>query len=193
MKLFSIDADNTITTFAAAEQLPEGQERFTSEEELFDASTTWPADRLVAVWNSFAGAAGFGAGLKPVKKFTDRTVACKRIWNAIQKLDGEAAAETTEGAAAAKAPKAKAAKSAPKAKKAAKSKEAAGPREGTKAAQVVAMLQRKNGATLNELASTFQYARHTIRGMVAGSLKKAGYKIESFKNPQGDRTYRITE
>jgi hypothetical protein len=29
--------------------------------------------------------------------------------------------------------------------------------------------------------------------MIAGSLKKAGYKIESFKNQQGDRTYRITE
>jgi hypothetical protein len=36
-------------------------------------------------------------------------------------------------------------------KKTAKPKESAGPREGSKTAQVVAMLQRKNGATLAEI------------------------------------------
>src|ERR1039458_4156907 len=47
--------------------------------------------------------------------------------------------------------KAAPAKNAPKAKKAAKPQEGAGPREGSKTAQVVAMLQRKNGATLAEI------------------------------------------
>jgi hypothetical protein len=29
-------------------------------------------DRFATVWNSFAGVAGFGADLKPVKKFENR-------------------------------------------------------------------------------------------------------------------------
>src|ERR1700733_11279726 len=127
MKLFSIDADNTITTFATADQLPEGQEHFVTEKELAGVAANWPADRLVAVWNSFAGVAGFGADLKPVKKFTDRKAAVARIFKAIQKLGGEDTA-AAPAEAAPKAPKAakvakpaKAPKTAP-AKKAAKAK-----------------------------------------------------------------------
>ena len=55
------------------------------------------------------------------------------------------------------------------------------------------MLQRKGGATLDELARTFKWERHTVRGMIAGSLKKAGHKIESFKSDKGERTYRINQ
>src|SRR5208282_4834426 len=46
---------------------------------------SWPATRLVEVWNSFAGVAPFD-NLKPVKKFTDRKAAVARIWEAIQRL-----------------------------------------------------------------------------------------------------------
>ena len=60
-------------------------------------------------------------------------------------------------------------------------------------AQVIAMLSRKNGATLDELARTFHWEKHTVRGMIAGSLKKAGHKIESFKSDKGERTYRINQ
>jgi len=84
-----------------------------------------------------------------------------------------------------------AAKNAPKAKKAARTEESAGPREGSKTAKVVAMLQRKNGATLEEIMTQMGWQRHTVRGMIAGSLKKAGYTVESFKSEKGDRTYRI--
>jgi hypothetical protein len=55
------------------------------------------------------------------------------------------------------------------------------------------MLQRKNGATLNELAERFSWKTWTVRGMIAGSLKKAGHKIESFKSDKGERTYRINQ
>ena len=48
MRLFAIDADNTITAFPAAEQVPEGQEQFASEKELAKLAANWPADRLVA-------------------------------------------------------------------------------------------------------------------------------------------------
>jgi hypothetical protein len=79
------------------------------------------------------------------------------------------------------------------AKKAAKAQESAGPREGSKTAQVVAMLQRKNGATLAEIVDKMGWQKHTVRGFMAGAMKKAGYTIESFKSDKGERSYRINQ
>jgi hypothetical protein len=205
MRLFAIDTDNAITAFPAAEQIPEGQEHFATEKELAKLAANWPTDRLVQIWNGFAGVAGFAGDLKPVKKFTDRKSAVARIWKAIQGLDG-AAPETptaTQEAAtpAPRAPKGApkkakatknttAAKKAPRAKRAARTQET-GPREGSKTAQVVAMLQRKNGATLAEIMDKMGWQKHTVRGFMAGTMKKAGYTVESFKPEGGERTYRI--
>jgi hypothetical protein len=61
-----------------------------------------------------------------------------------------------------------------------------GPREGSKAAQVVAMLQREGGATISEIMSTMGWQKHTVRGFMAGTMKKAGYTVEG-----GERTYRL--
>jgi hypothetical protein len=214
MKLFAIDAENTITTFPAAEQIPEGQERFSSENELFAAASMWPTERLVQIWNSFAGVAGFGVDLKPVKKFTNRNTGVKRIWNAIQALDGspEAAAAPPEAATAtaaatapakaAKAPKApkvakgakKAAKAAPAKAKASKTTKVAKPTtpsEKSKKAIVIDMMKRKGGATLNEIAEETGWARHTIRGFVSIAGSKLGLTIESSKNEAGERKYRV--
>jgi hypothetical protein len=66
-----------------------------------------------------------------------------------------------------------------------------GPREGTKAAQVVAMLRRKNGATLVEIMETTGWQKHTVGGFMAGAMKKAGYEVESFKPEGAERSYRI--
>jgi hypothetical protein len=88
--------------------------------------------------------------------------------------------------------KASAAKNAPKGKKAAKGQDA-GPREGSKTAQVVAMLQRKGGATLAEIMAKMGWQRHTVRGFMAGAMKKAGFAVESFKPEGGERTYRINK
>jgi outer membrane biosynthesis protein TonB len=79
----------------------------------------------------------------------------------------------------------------PKAPKSAKAAKTEGAREGSKTAQVVALLKRKNGATLAEIMEKMGWLRHTVRGFVAGSLKKAGYTVESFKPEGGERTYRI--
>jgi hypothetical protein len=87
--------------------------------------------------------------------------------------------------------KATPAKIAPKAKKAAKAQQSEGPREGSKTAQVVAMLQRKNGATLAEIMSKMGWQKHAVRGFMAGAMKKAGYAGESFKPEGRERTYRI--
>jgi hypothetical protein len=88
-------------------------------------------------------------------------------------------------------PAKKTAKTAKSAKNAGKAKEAAGPREGNKTAQVVAMLQRKNGATLAEIMEKMGRQKHTVRGFMAGAMKKAGYTVESFKSEKDERTYRI--
>ncbi len=86
------------------------------------------------------------------------------------------------------------AKKAPKTAKAAKAgKAAAGARQGSKTAQVVAMLQRKDGATLSEIVAKMGWQRHTVRGFMAGAIKKAGYQVESFKPEGGERTYRINQ
>jgi hypothetical protein len=87
--------------------------------------------------------------------------------------------------------KATVAKNAPKGKKGAKAKDAAGPRAGSKMAQVIAMMQRKNGATLPEIMEKMGWQRHTVRGFMAGAMKKAGFVVESFKPEGGERTYRI--
>jgi hypothetical protein len=195
MRLFAIDKDETITAFPAAGQIPEGQEQFASEKELAKLAANWPADRLVNVWNSFAGVAGFGADLKPLKKFTDRKTAVARIWKAIQKLDAPAAPETA--AATETAPTApKAAKGAPKkamATKATKTADGAPTaREGSKKAIVLDMLRRKDGATLAEIGKATDWQKHSIRGFISGTItKRMGLKVESSKNAGGERAYRV--
>ena len=73
--------------------------------------------------------------------------------------------------ATAKPKKATPAKTATKAPKATKPK-ADGPREGSKTAQVAAMLQRKNGATLAEIMDKMGWQKHTVRGFMAAAMKK---------------------
>jgi predicted transcriptional regulator len=60
-------------------------------------------------------------------------------------------------------------------------------------AQVIAMLQRENGATISEIMASMGWQKHTVRGFVAGAMKKAGYTVESFKPEGGERTYRISK
>jgi hypothetical protein len=205
MTTFTIDEQNNITAFDSAEEAAAVTttpfDSFASQKELSELVTGWPAGRLVAIWNSLPG-------VTPVKRFKNSNAAASRIWERIQGL-GEAAkpgadpakpkaerkakggAQSAKGAPA----KAKATRkaSAPKTKKAAKAQESAGPREGSKTAQVVAMLQRKNGATLPEIMDKMGWQRHTVRGFMAGAMKKAGYTVESFKPEGGERTYRINK
>ena len=92
MTTLMIDPDNNITAFAhaqEAEAAANGQS-FASQEALDTLTTTWPMDRFVTVLNSFAGVAGFGADLKPVKKFQNRNIAVARIWKVLQRLNGDA-------------------------------------------------------------------------------------------------------
>ena len=182
MRLFAIDNDNAITAFPAAEQIPEGQEHFATEKELAKLAANWPADRLVLIWNSFAGVAGFGGDLKPVKKFTDRKSAVARIWKAIQPLGAPVTPQAADVA-----PKGK------RSRKAATSKDAAPTaREGSKKAIVLELIRRPNGATLQDIMKATDWQAHSVRGFISGSLtKKMGLKIESAKRQDGQRAYTL--
>lgn len=181
MRLFAIDADNNITAFPAGEQVPEGQEHFATEKELAKLAASWPADRLIQVWNSFAGVAPFDE-LKPVKKFTDRKTAVARVWKAIQRLDATPAPQAADVA-----PKGK------RSRKAAKADDAAPTtREGSKKAIVIDLLKRPEGASLNDIMSATDWQAHSVRGFISGALtKKMGLKVESSKRDDGVRIYRI--
>jgi hypothetical protein len=192
MRLFAVDTDNAITAFPAAEQIPEGQEHFASEKELAKLAANWPVGRLVQIWNGFAGVAGFGGSLKPVKKFTDRKSAVARIWKVIQGLDG-AAPETATATQEAATPAPKGASKKVTAAKTAKAKDAAPEaREGSKKSIVLELLRRKGGATMAEIAKATDWQNHSIRGFISGTVaKKMDLLVASLKNEKGERVYRI--
>ena len=57
--------------------------------------------------------------------------------------------------------------------------------------EVIAMLRRPEGATVDEVASATGWQRHTVRGVFSGTLKKKlGLTIASAKEARG-RVYRI--
>jgi hypothetical protein len=149
MTTFTITADNNITAFAAAEQVPEGQDRFATEKDFAKLSSDWPLTRFPEVWNAFAGVVPFDS-LKPVKKFTDRKTAVTRIWKAIQALT-PAPAPQTPPAAPRKA----------KAAKAATAKDATPTtRDGSKKAIVLDMLKRPDGASLKDIMDATSWQAH---------------------------------
>ncbi len=45
-------------------------------------------------------------------------------------------------------------------------------RAGTKQAQIIAMLQRSEGATISEIVEATAWQAHTVRGVISGVLKK---------------------
>ena len=66
-------------------------------------------------------------------------------------------------------------------------------RGASKQAAVIAMLQRPEGATVEEVASAMAWQRHTVRGLFSGTLKKKlGLALASAQEERG-RVYRIAE
>ena len=65
-------------------------------------------------------------------------------------------------------------------------------REGTKQALIIAMLGWPEGASIAEIAEASGWLHHTIRGMIAGSLKKKlGLEINSRKDAERGRVYKL--
>jgi transcription initiation factor IIE alpha subunit len=64
------------------------------------------------------------------------------------------------------------------------------PREGTHKADVIAMIQRKGGATLDEIMKTTGWQKHTVRGFISILGSKGGIKVTSTRRESdGARVY----
>src|SRR5580698_267427 len=85
MSTFTIGSDNNIQAFAEAPASSNPAEVFSTPKELARLTASWPAARLVELWNGFAGVVPFD-DLRPVKKFTSRKAAVARIWQAVRRL-----------------------------------------------------------------------------------------------------------
>src|SRR5712672_2125497 len=88
----------------------------------------------------------------------------------------------------------KAGKKAKPAKKASRAKKAAGKPKAdrvNKKAEVIAMMKRAKGVTLAEVMKATGWQPHTVRGFVSILGSKGGEKIESAKNADDERTYKI--
>lgn len=65
-------------------------------------------------------------------------------------------------------------------------------REGTKQAALIDLLKRPDGASLAEMVQATGWLQHTVRGAMAGALKKKlSLNIVSDKTDGQDRKYRI--
>jgi hypothetical protein len=83
MTIFTIDESNNITAFANAEQAAAASttpfDLFTDQKELAELTGGWPAERLVATYNSLPA-------VKPVKALKDAKTAASKIWERVEKL-----------------------------------------------------------------------------------------------------------
>ena len=167
------------------------RDTFRSPTELNELAAAWPASRLVEIWNSIPG-------FVPVKKFTNRKTAVLRIWKAIQSLDGGVAAHaanlTSDGSLATS-----------RSTRARNKKRASQTVDSTrthttqvvvhpdsKTAKVLAMLQRTEGATLQQIMSVTGWQAHSVRGFVSGTLgKKLHLTVVSAKGDDGQRRYSV--
>jgi hypothetical protein len=200
MKTFTIDSDNNITAFPTPDHaeaaVGAGSQPSTSQKQLAKLAAAWPAERLVEIWNSLPG-------VEPVKSFKSTRTAAARIWMGIQKL-GENPEPKAPGKATSAKQKRRVAPSRPKstrktipAKKAKAPKRAAKPkpdgvREGSKTAAVVALLERKGGATLAEVMQATSWQAHSVRGFISGTLgKKMRLTVTSTRREDGARVYSI--
>ena len=177
MKTFTVNTENQIAMAVPAASIsePSSGEFFSTQAELVNLAGGWPAGRLIAVWNGLPG-------VVPVKKFTDRKTAVKRIWKAIQSIWPDSGAE---GPAVAP-PAGQISKPRGRAKKPATG------RDGSKTAQVIRLLKRASGATLAELIEATSWQPHTVRGFISGGLtKRRRMPVESSRREDGARVYKI--
>jgi hypothetical protein len=182
MHAFTIDPDNNITVYATRKAAKATGACVFDTAENFAELIGPDSKRLVDIWNGLTG-------VTPVRKFTSRAIAAKRIFAEVGKLAApanETPAESGGGAAKTKRVPAR-----PGAAKQVVRKTKAGPKPGGKKEILVRLISRKNGASLEELTVALDWQKHSVRGLIA-TLGKA-VKIESFKTEQGVRTYRTSQ
>lgn len=188
MNTFTIDSDLNITAHACDEEAanalpPTGAHVFSTAAGLKEILKQFPAATAIDIWNGLTG-------VTPVKKFQDAATAAKRIFTQLQTLG----AGPTPTGSVSKTPAKKAARSAAKSAKTPKSV-GSGTRATSKTAQLIEMLRRPKGATLEEVMARFGWQIHTTRALMSagGSLtKKHGITVISERVGEV-RTYRVKQ
>jgi hypothetical protein len=67
------------------------------------------------------------------------------------------------------------------------------PRTGTKQAKLIEMLRAEDGATIGEITAATGWQSHTVRGAMAGALKKRlGLEVTSEKVENRGRVYKLS-
>lgn len=69
-------------------------------------------------------------------------------------------------------------------------KKAAKPKT-SKIARLEKMLRQPGGVTIEQIGKSLGWQSHSVRGAIAGSLKKRGLAVTSEKPEGGERIYRI--
>ena len=173
MKTFVLACDRNITAFPNRKAaIASGDPIFSTVEEMAEVFRLAKVTPL-EIWNTLPG-------VTPVKKFTDRATGMARIWKQLAGLEvvpdlppaAEPATSTQPATVARQTRHVR--------------------RPGSKREQVLQLLKRPNGATLDDIVSATGWQRHTVRGFIAGTLKtKLGLEVESFKTGAGERSYRV--
>lgn len=66
------------------------------------------------------------------------------------------------------------------------------PRAGTKQAKLIEMLRAEGGATIEEITAATGWQSHTVRGAMAGALKKKlGLEVTSERDEDRGRVYKL--
>ena len=149
VKSYVISSDNQVFAYGGSAPNNAGN-RIRSYEEFVDAAKDWPGQQLVAIYNAVAEPLGGTS----VRKFQNRTVGTKRLWEAIQALPFNDAPQQQQ----------------------------------TKKQLVAHLLERSNGASLEEIMDATGWQAHSVRGWI--STQKRTYEIERFQRDNQAYAYR---
>ena len=72
-----------------------------------------------------------------------------------------------------------------------KAKKATAAKSRSKTEQVLNLLGRPSGASITEMMKSTGWQAHSVRGFLAGSLKKKGHAVASQLDEGGVRRYRL--
>jgi hypothetical protein len=190
MPTFTIDADDNITAYdtpQAAVKSSAALPRFSSQTELAQLAADWPASRWTEVWNSIPGH-------KPVSKLGPAKQAAARVWAALQQLANTPPKQAEQGHQGRDegqdCPQGREEGQHGQVQKAVVTTE---PREGSKKAEVIALLRRAKGVSLSEIQKLTSWQKHTVRGFISLLGSKAGLNILSTRSETGERTYRVAK